>query len=149
MLPQGEGCLGYPRPYNCALSRGSRRRLLIHSWAKRHQNTQNSVKYEVIWKHQIILPLKYEVPIKQYLRSILVMGEFQLVWFICYLLRTSMNFVRLAAWLSRCKMRWAYKARFFAKFSWVPKTQHHVVHEERAHDYQVVTFPILSFPSLS
>ena len=38
---------------------------------KNHQNTQNSVKYEVIWKCQIPYPTKYELLIKQYLRSIL------------------------------------------------------------------------------
>ena len=46
----------------------------VSSLVKRHQNTYNYVKYEVIWKHQITL-LNMRYFFKQYLRSILDISE--------------------------------------------------------------------------
>ena len=46
----------------------------VSSLIKVHQNTPNSVKYEVLWQCQKN-PVKHEVRIKQYLRPILDISE--------------------------------------------------------------------------
>ena len=42
----------------------------VSAMVKSHQNTHNSVKYEVIYKKMSNNPAKYEVISEQYLRSI-------------------------------------------------------------------------------
>ena len=71
----------------------------VSSLVKSHQNTHNSVKYEVIWKCQIT-PAIYELLSKQYFRSILdITGESSVLpWFPTFGGTFWNTFVRKGIW---------------------------------------------------